>query len=218
MRYVALGDSITALRSGVNVYTTSLNKIKESIGLSEVINSGVGGLNTGDLLTILNEKCLSYNPNIASIMLGTNDHAVYSGKSSSAVSIENYRNNLNSIIDSIQSNITDMPYNNSKPKIILMTPPFVTTQTNASGTKTSQDLLIGYCNVVKDTAYKNNLELIDINKLTGVLCNWSESNLKNYYTHNNDGVHLNTYAQNIIFEELKKVMRKIIKNEIYFSY
>jgi lysophospholipase L1-like esterase len=59
-----------------------------------VINAGVGGNNTKDLLARTSKSCLSHNPDLTVLMIGTNDM-----NSMKYIPLEQYKNNLRRIID-----------------------------------------------------------------------------------------------------------------------
>jgi lysophospholipase L1-like esterase len=76
----------------------------------KVINAGIGGNNTIDLLKRLETDCLSHHPDLVIIMVGTND-ALNSFKS---VSDKDYEANLNSLVKKI---------NQAGSKVLLLTIP-----------------------------------------------------------------------------------------------
>lgn len=62
----------------------------------QVINSGIGGNNTKDLLDRIDKDCLAYKPDLTVLMIGTNDM-----NSKKYVPIEQFEKNLQTIIDII---------------------------------------------------------------------------------------------------------------------
>lgn len=125
---VAFGDSTTALRSTVKqVYADRLPKLLEVCGISSVvINSGVGGSHTGHLednalhkqkhaLDRFQTAVRDHHPQIVIIQFGWNDSWVDTGgeEAASRISKEAYRENLNSMIDTLHEDGA---------KVILMTP------------------------------------------------------------------------------------------------
>lgn len=75
------------------VLSTSINaQNKEPF----VINAGIGGNNTKDLLTRIDKDCLSYTPDLTVVMAGTNDM-----NSVKYIPLEQYKVNLEKIIDII---------------------------------------------------------------------------------------------------------------------
>ncbi|MDB5010451.1 MAG: esterase [Mucilaginibacter sp.] len=75
----------------------SSNPLQESDGFS-VINAGVGGNNTADLLARINKDCLAYRPKLTVLMIGTNDM-----NSVKYIPLEQYRQNVNRIIEQIKA-------------------------------------------------------------------------------------------------------------------
>lgn len=61
-----------------------------------VINAGIGGNNTKDLLDRIDKDCLAYKPDLTILMVGTNDM-----NSMKYIPIEQYEKNLRKIIDLI---------------------------------------------------------------------------------------------------------------------
>ncbi len=71
----------------------------QSIGHSIVINAGIPGNNTKDLLARMNKDCLSHLPDLTILMIGTNDML----NNNKYIPLEVYKQNLNKIIDLIQA-------------------------------------------------------------------------------------------------------------------
>ena len=63
---------------------------------SEVINTGVGGNNTVDLLARIEKDCLTYTPELTVLMIGTNDM-----NSRKYIPLADYEKNMQTIIDKI---------------------------------------------------------------------------------------------------------------------
>lgn len=83
-------------------------------GSLEVINAGVGGNTSGDLLKRINQDVIPHNPDLVVVMVGTND-MVNSGK---LTPYDVYRENLSAIVDTLLKN---------KIQAVLMSPPPVDT-------------------------------------------------------------------------------------------
>lgn len=205
MRYVALGDSITASRSGVKGYVERLMEDKTELGLSNIQNSGVGGWRTSNLLQNLEQKCLVYQPHIVTMMLGTNDHAIYKGQEGPAVPPEQYEENITEIVRIIR---TGGDGEGGQPYVVLMTPPFVATYTNSSGTRVSQSRLERYVDIVKRLAGKLGTGIVDVNAITGEAANHDDRMYCDLYTDRNDGMHLNSAGHQLIVPNLKAEMLK----------
>ncbi|UYQ92494.1 SGNH/GDSL hydrolase family protein [Chitinophaga horti] len=74
---------------------------------AEVINAGVGGNNTADLLKRMQKDCLDHRPSLTVLMCGTNDM-----NSMKYIPLPQYRQNMASIIEAIKA---------TKSKVVLMT-------------------------------------------------------------------------------------------------
>jgi lysophospholipase L1-like esterase len=197
MRYVALGDSITAFRENVKVYFEWLQDRKDELFLTEMINSGVRGWKSSDLLANLEGVCLRYDPDIVTIMIGTNDHAIYQGNELPAISVVDFEANLTKIVRTIRGRRTEGG-DRHIPKIILMTPPFVATHTNVAGTQASQARLTEYCRAIKKISERENTGFVDVNVITGNEVGWDDRTFFDQYTDRNDGVHLNSLGHSVI--------------------
>lgn len=118
LKIVVFGDSTTAPRGTLNVYSNQLRDRLHAQGtLAKVINSGVGGNNTGHALKRLEHDVLNHDPDIVIIQFGINDSAVDVWKSPPVVtpriSLDQYKENLRQMIKAIQT---------QGGKVILMTP------------------------------------------------------------------------------------------------
>ena len=77
---------------------------------ARVINAGVGGNNTVNLLKRIEEDVLKKNPDLTILMVGTNDML----NSRKMISFQDYADNLNIIVKTLLSN---------EIKVLLMSPP-----------------------------------------------------------------------------------------------
>lgn len=208
MNYVALGDSITAFRSGVKTYFEWLQENGDEFAFTEMINSGVPGWNTENVLADLENKCLRFNPAVVTIMLGTNDHAIYKGTNAAAVSTEAYESNLRQMIERIRSADGDGV---SKPVVILMTPPFAATHVNVAGTDVNQSRLLAYCEIVKRVSSETGTGLVDVNTITGEATGWDDERYNQSFTDKNDGVHLNSEGQQAMAPYVKAAILEALR-------
>lgn len=99
---VALGDSITkGTREGVHDEETFIALVQRQLseqGLdTRVLNLGVGGERTDQVLNRL-EAVFDQQPRWVTVMYGTNDSYIDQGQSSSRLSLETYRENLQQIV------------------------------------------------------------------------------------------------------------------------
>lgn len=211
MKYVALGDSITAYRENVKVYfeflqEQFLREQKDGMFVTQMVNSGVKGWKSSDLLANLESACLRYDPDIVTVMIGTNDHAIYRGDDLPAVSVAEFEANLTEIVRTIRSGRTGGG-DRHVPKVILMTPPFIATHTNVAGTKVSQARLMEYCRTVKKVSDRENTGFVDVNVITGNAAGWDDRTFFAKYTDRNDGVHLNSLGHSVIAPHIFRAVR-----------
>ena len=99
---VTLGDSITkGVRGGVTNDQTFASLIEQRLAVDgrsvEVINVGIGGERTDQALQRF-DRVLRHQPDIVTVMYGTNDSYVDQGKTTSRISVDDYRSNLNMIV------------------------------------------------------------------------------------------------------------------------
>lgn len=117
-KIIAFGDSTTALRDGIIVYSEIIESqcLENRIDVV-VLNAGVPSNTTHDAKKRFEHDVLAHNPDITIIQLGINDAAVDVWKSPPSseprVSLEDYEQNLVYFITSLKSICS---------KIILMTP------------------------------------------------------------------------------------------------
>ncbi|MEF2245157.1 SGNH/GDSL hydrolase family protein [Paenibacillus sp. IITD108] len=201
--YVALGDSITAYRNNVKVYMEWLFEERETLGFHRMINNGIGGWNTLHLLDKLEERCLQYQPQFISIMLGTNDHAIYKGKEEPAVSLDQFKSNLREIVRQIR--VSAHERGNAAPYILLMSPPFIVTETNSAGTQASQIRLLNYVRAVHEMSVELDTGYLDVNAITAEATLHDGQLYRDNYTDQNDGVHLNSVGQKWLVPFIRQI-------------
>lgn len=102
---VTLGDSITkGVRSGVTNDQTFASLIDRELtgpGLSvRVMNVGIGGERTDQALARL-DRVFRHQPDLVTVMYGTNDSYVDKGKTTSRITVEEYQKNLNRIVSEL---------------------------------------------------------------------------------------------------------------------
>lgn len=97
-KIILFGDSITAgYENGLTDFRLN-DGIEKKFADVEVINAGIPGDNTSGAVNRVQDHVLKYNPDIVVIFFGANDAAVHSG-----VSVSEYKNNLESLIEDIGS-------------------------------------------------------------------------------------------------------------------
>lgn len=174
--YLFLGDSITA----------QYDVMKYFPGYS-VVNSGIGGNTTDDILENMYERVYRYNPSTVFLMIGTND--VNHGKSS-----EEVFDNIKKIINLIQSNLPQA-------RIFIES---ITPSRGDWGETDNNEKREDINNLLKNEYKDSEVVYID---LYSIVKEKNSNKIQNKYT--KDGLHLNEAAYEQISKELKKHMVNI---------
>jgi acyl-CoA thioesterase-1 len=108
VRIVTLGDSITkGARSGVKPEETFAALLEAGLrkqnAAVEVINVGIGGERTDQALVRLSKDVIARKPDVVTIMYGTNDSFVDTGKTESRLSVDVYKANLGKLVDELRA-------------------------------------------------------------------------------------------------------------------
>lgn len=176
--YVFLGDSIFERYA-----------LEEFYKDMPVINSGVSGNKTIDILNNMNDRVYRYNPSKVILMIGTNDY--------SSISNEDTVKNIGKIIDGIKTN---RPYAEIYVQSIYPVNKNVNDgvsvkERNNEDINTMNEGIKKLCKE-KEVTYMNIYDLlID-----------EDGNLKESYTE--DGLHVNDDAYEIITKEVMAIMKK----------
>ena len=153
---------------------------------SPVINAGIGGNNTTDLLARIDKDCLSHKPDLTVLMIGTNDmnRVKY-------VPLEKYKQNLEKIIDILLR---------SKSKILLMNilplyEPYLLTRHPKAfyGKEGPAGRLTAVNSAIKQIAIEKNVSFLDVHHIFDAIGNIGEdpsSYIRNKVNSNmTDGIH-----------------------------
>ena len=97
----------TTLATSSLAFTTDLSPVQAVDEKPFIINSGIGGENTADLLKRIDKDCLAHKPDMTILMIGTNDM-----NSRKYIPFPEYEKNLRKIIEKILG---------AKSQIMLMT-------------------------------------------------------------------------------------------------
>lgn len=121
VRYVALGDSLTAGVGSDNIKDTYVYGIAENLGKSgrgaEVVNLGIPGAVTSWVINFELPQAIKESPDIVTLLIGVND---IHNKSSVSTFEKNYQFILNELLTKTNSEVfaINLPYLGSK-KLIL---------------------------------------------------------------------------------------------------
>lgn len=196
---ICFGDSITfgyCAEYGKDYISLLRAKIKEdfpNIDLT-VRNKGENGNSSRDAINRIDE-ILAYKPILTIMLFGSNDSA-YSGWYH--VGLDEFSLNYDKLI----YKLTEVGS-----KIILITPtpviedpylPFI-----------ENNVLVTYCDIIKEKAKKYNLPLIDMNK---IFIKANNGNLKSLLQF--DGEHISTEGYQLFFENVYKTAKPILEELI----
>lgn len=187
--WLFMGDSIlhgAKWTEGYNSTPQLFEKfIKDDLGRKEdiVINTAISGASTKDTLSNMNQRFSKYNPDVVTVMLGTNDVVL--------INRQEYKENLESII-------SEMEQHNAT--VILCTP-IPTLDSKRSG------LLPSYVEVVKEVArqYPNVILVDNYSYFDSLLTNYPQFTKVNGYIYP-DLVHLSAAGHLIMTQLLIKEM------------
>lgn len=185
--FIFIGDSLT-FGYGVNKTENWVYKLKNSL-YSNILNKGINGNTTVDMLCRFNNDVIANNPKLIFIMGGTNDLLC--------------NRSLTSIIKNLELMITESLSNNCK--VIIGIPPVVI---GSEAYKLfSPSSTYDYCentlpklrDDIISLSQKHNIPYLDFYSIT------LENKFNNIF---NDGIHLNTLGQNILFDFSSNLLLK----------
>lgn len=155
IRIVCLGDSVTkAVRQGVLPEETFCAVLEQKLRAADrrvtVINAGIGGNTTAHGLARFEKDVLAHQPHYVVLMFGLNDSWIDPAKTTSRLSAQQYRENLEQMLARLKSQGV---------KVVLMTPnpalrPAYGPERNAT--------LKPYVDAVRTIAAEQNLPLVDV--------------------------------------------------------
>ena len=197
-RVIFFGDSITQQAANPGGFIIKIDSMlkKNNNDNYELIGAGVSGNKVYDLYLRMEEDVLNKNPDVVIIYIGVNDvwHKSTSGTGTDADEFEKFYN-------AILKKLSDKNI-----KAILCTPAVIGERNDYSNQQDGD--LNKYSGIVRSIAAKNNLPLIDLRKI------FQEYDIKNNPENKDrgiltrDGVHLNEKGNQIVAEEM---MRMILK-------
>lgn len=176
--YVFVGDSIFA-RYDLEKYYVDM----------AVVNSGISGNRSVDILNDLNNRIYKYNPSKVILMIGTNDW--------STISNEDTVKNIGKIVDGIKEN---RPYAEVYVQSIYPVNKNVNDGINVAGR--SNDNINAMNKEIEKVCKEKAVTYMNIHDL---LID-DDGNLKEEYT--SDGLHVNAEAYKVITTEVMKILKK----------
>ncbi|HWA33280.1 MAG TPA: GDSL-type esterase/lipase family protein [Cyclobacteriaceae bacterium] len=199
-KIIFFGDSITQAGIQNGGYILRIGDLLRKEGKSdqyELIGSGIGGNKIYDLFLRMDEDVLAKDPDIVVIYVGVNDvwHKRSFGTGTDPDKFEKF---YSAVIAKLHAkNI----------KVVLCTPAAIGERTDSSNEQDG-DLNL-YSNIIRRLAATNNLPLVDLRKA------FLEYNLKSNPSNKESGilttdrVHLNEIGNQLVADEMWKVLGKI---------
>lgn len=175
--YLFVGDSITA-RYDLDKYFKDM----------PVINSGVSGNKTKDILNDMNERIYKYNPSKVFLLIGTNDY--------SSLSNSDTVKNIGKIIDGIKDNreYAEVYVQSIYPVNKDISESSVSDRNNEDITEMNKE--------IKKLCKEKSVNYINMYDLLVD----EEGNLDENYT--KDGLHLDSDGYEVVTEEIMKILKK----------
>jgi sialidase-1 len=158
VRILTLGDSITrGARPGVHPQETFGARLQGSLRAGgaavQVHNVGIGGERTDLALARLERDVLSQRPRFVTVMYGTNDSWVDSGKSASRLTEQQYESNLRELVRRLAA---------AEISVVLMTPPKFAEQNPRNGAGEDPNVrLQRYVELCRKVARETGTPLVD---------------------------------------------------------
>jgi lysophospholipase L1-like esterase len=198
-KIIFFGDSITELAVKPGGFIVKMDSMlqKNNVNNYELVGAGIGGNKIYDLYLRIEEDVLNKDPDVVVIFIGVNDvwHKRLTGTGTDPDKFEKF---YSAIIKKLtEKNI----------KVVICTPAAIGEKTDFSNEQDGD--LNKYCNIIRGITEKNNLPLIDIRKI------FLEYNLKNNPENKDrgiltrDGVHFNEKGNQLVAEEMWKVISKL---------
>ncbi len=170
-----------------------------------VINAGIPGNNTFDLLKRINPDVIEESPDLAIIMIGTNDML----NSQKMLSYEEYKLNLEKIVQTLKVN---------QVKVVLCSPPTVDTvylferhDSNLFTEKPNQKL-DSVAHIMKKMSNTDNVFFVDINKqfrdMNVPVHNYDEYIQNEKNSNVRDGVHPTSVGYTVIAEAIFNFLKE----------
>lgn len=172
--YLFLGDSITEYYDLDNYYPNM-----------PVINSGIAGNTTSDILNEMNERVYQYNPSKIFILIGTND--LQKGKK------------IEDIVDNIDKIIKEIKLNREYAEIYLQSI-YPVDESRAAAESRKNDDINEVNGKLEKIAEDNKITYVDIHSILAD----ENSIIKSEYT--KDGLHLSAEGYKVVTEYLAKYL------------
>lgn len=196
--FVGFGDSLT-YGYGVTEGVSFMDKLTAALPEAfpdinwKIINSGINGHTTREGLSRIKPDVLDYNPDIITILFGSNDSALNEYQHRA---IFEFEENLKAITETILKN--------TSAQIIFITPPPLIE--DELFPFTTNKAIKEYSEVIKKTACNFGCRLTDFNS---ILLDTAKNGLEPYLQY--DGLHLSGKGYDVIFKLIFNEIKDIIK-------
>jgi lysophospholipase L1-like esterase len=195
---VSLGDSITrGERSGVKKDETFSSLLAARLKV-DVANVGIGGERTDGALVRLDKDVLAKKPKVVLVMYGTNDSYVDKGAKTPRLTVQQYRENLVSLVEKIRKGGAE--------PILMTEPSWAEDQRNGLG-EDPNVRLEQYVDACRAVAKEQKVPLVDHYQ------HWkdSEANGTFLYDWTTDGCHPNPLGHAMIADIIEPVLKMALK-------
>lgn len=195
--YVGFGDSLTygyGVLDGISFMDRfkSLSNIFTNHTFN-VVNSGINGDTTREALKRIHRDVIDHNPDIITILFGSNDSALNEYQHRA---IAEFELNIKEIVKIIKEN--------TEAKIIFITPPPLIE--DELFPFTTNKAVTAYSDVIKKTASESGSLLIDFN---AIMKDTANDGLESYLQF--DGLHLSDKGYDLLYSLILNEFKKIIK-------
>ena len=199
-KVIFFGDSITEAGTKPGGYINridSMCRLENKPGEFEFIGAGISGNKVYDLYLRMDIDVLARNPDVVVIYIGVNDvwHKVSSGTGTDADKFEIFYSAIPKKVK--EKNI----------KTVLCTPAVIGEKTDFSNQQDGD--MNKYSNIIRRIALKNNLPLVDLRKAFLNYNMKTNTDNKESGILTNDGVHLNAKGNQLVAEEMWKVIKSL---------
>jgi len=199
-RIVALGDSITQAGGYLDLMRKVLAKHHPELKV-EVLNAGISGHKSPDMLARLERDVLSKKPTIVTVSCGINDVWHGFNPALKGVDLETYTKLMGEIVDRIQA---------AGARVYLLTPTVIKEDLDSPENRK----LEAYCNAVRKLAAGKKCVLVDLNDLFNLSLRAAQMGGGAGFHPTSDGVHMKPSGDFLmgaaILRELGVPMREIL--------
>lgn len=192
-KIVCLGDSITQGGDGPNGYVGLLRKYLSTLYPgTEIINSGISGHKSTDMLARFDRDVLAHKPDLLTISVGVNDvwHGFYEnhplGDGPRGVSLEDYRKNVEEMVTKAKA---------ANIRVVILS----TTVIHEDLKNRENAKIAGYNEALRDIAHKNGARFIDFQKpFQALIKTYRQTTGAHDNLLTSDGVHMNPEGNKVM--------------------